>query len=144
MDLDFAMLADGVIPRPDGKFDIYGAGWDTIFANAVPAMHARLVLAVRLLISRTEAEHPHRLDVIIQGADGAEVGRATGRMLPLSTEAREQILAGKQAGVGMVLTFEQLVFPTFGNYQVVIQWDGNEARPPLQLLVSRPQTPPQP
>jgi uncharacterized protein DUF6941 len=141
VDLDFAMLADGVTPRQDGKLDIYGAGWDTIFAPNVPAMHPRLILAVRLLISRTEAEHPHRLEVIIQEADGVEVGRALGPLDPLPEAVREQIPAGRQAGLGMVLNFENLVFPSFGSYHIVIQWDGNEARSPLRLIVSQPPEP---
>jgi hypothetical protein len=48
LDLDFAILADGVTPRPDGKLDIHGAGFDTVFAHAVPVQHARLVVAVRV------------------------------------------------------------------------------------------------
>jgi len=138
VDLDFALLADGVTARPDGKLDIYGAGWDTIFARDVPAVHARLVLAVRLLLSRNEAEHRHRLEVIIQGADGAEIGRAVGDLDAAAPEARAQIPPGRRAGLGMVMTFENLVFPAFGNYQIVVQWDGNEARPPLRLIVSPP------
>ena len=51
MDLDFALLADGVNLRDDGKLDIDGAGWDTIYAEDVPAVHARLVFALRLLLS---------------------------------------------------------------------------------------------
>jgi hypothetical protein len=109
---------------------------DTIFATDVPAMHPRLLLAVRLLISRTEAEHSHRLEVIIQEADGDEIARALGPLDALAEEVRNQIPPGRQAGLGMVLNFENLVFPSYGNYQVVIQWDGSEARPPLRLIVS--------
>ena len=137
MQLDFAMLADGVTPRQDGKFDIFGAGWDTIFAGSVPARHARLVLAVRLLISRTEAEHPHTLSVIIQGADGGEIARAVGQCAALPPEQRQQISLTRRAGVSLVMNFDDLVFPEFGAYQVVIQWDGNEARPPLQLILAQ-------
>lgn len=137
MDLDFAILADGVTARPDGKLDLYGAGWDTIFAASVPARHARLVLAVRMLISRTEAEHPHTLEVIIQGADGAEISRAVGRCAAVSEQARRQLPATRRTGVSLVMNFDNLVFPAFGSYQVVIQWDGNEARPPLALVVSQ-------
>jgi hypothetical protein len=50
VDLDFAVLADGVVARPDGKLDILGAGFDTIWASTVPAQHQRLVLAVRVLV----------------------------------------------------------------------------------------------
>jgi hypothetical protein len=137
VDLDYAMLADGVTPRPDGKLDIYGAGWDTIWTADVPTVHARLVLALRLLISRTEAEHPHKLDVIIQTADGTEIGRAGGSLDAMPAEGRQQIPAGRKAGLAMVMNFENLVFPAFGDYQIVIQWDGNEPRPPLRLVVAR-------
>ena len=71
MDLDFALLADGVTRRQDGKLDIYGAGFDTIHSRAVPAQHARLVLVARILVSRHEAEHDHRLDVVLSGALGS-------------------------------------------------------------------------
>jgi hypothetical protein len=110
VDLDFAILADGVTPR-QGKLDIQGAGWDTIYAADAPAVHARLVLALRLLISRTEAEHAHRLEVIIQGADGLEIGRAVGEMQPLPPEARAEIPAGRQAGVAMVMNFPAARLP---------------------------------
>lgn len=51
MELDYVMLADGVSPRPDGKIDIYGAGFDTIFAPTVPARHPQLSIAIRILLS---------------------------------------------------------------------------------------------
>ncbi len=53
-----------------------------------------------------------------------------------------QIPAGRQVGVGLILNFENVVFPQFGPYQLAILWDGNEARPPLRLFVE--QTPPGP
>jgi hypothetical protein len=138
MELDFALVADGVAPRPDGKLDIYGAGFDGILAQAVPAIHPRLVLAVRVLLSRHEAERGHDLDVILQAADGMELARAHGDLGPIDEEQRAQIPAGRKLGVGLILSFDNLVFPEYGTYQLVIQWDGNEARSPLQLSVMRP------
>jgi hypothetical protein len=138
VDLDFAVLADGVVARPDGKLDILGAGFDTIWAPSVPTQHARLVLAVRVLLTRHETEHAHRLDVVIQAADGADLARGEGELQPLPGEARNQIAAGSRFGIGLVLNFENVVFPSYGNHQIVIQWDGNEARPPLRLTVARP------
>jgi hypothetical protein len=135
MDLDFAVLADGVTGRPDGKLDIYGAGFDTIFAGAVPAMHPRLVLAVRVLISRHEAEHQHQLDVVLQAADGAELARGQANVGPLSDEMCAAIQPGRQFGLGMLLNFESVIFPDYGSYQLAIHWDGNEARSPLRLFV---------
>lgn len=135
MDLDFAVLADAVMPRPDGKLDILGAGFDTVFAAGVPAQHARFVLAVRVLLSRHETETPHWLDVVIQATDGAVLSRGRADLDSLPEEARAQIPAGRQIGIGMVLNFENVVFPAYGNHQIVVQWDGNEARPPLRLSV---------
>jgi hypothetical protein len=134
--LDYAILADGVATRQDGKFDISGAGWDTIHAAVVPATHARLTLVVRLLISRPEAEHPHSLTVIVQGPDGQEISRAVGKGAALSEQERARISLTRRASISLVLNFDGLVFPTYGDYQIVIQWDGNEARPPLQLAVA--------
>jgi hypothetical protein len=136
MELDFAVLADGVTPRPDGKLDIFGAGFDTIHAESVPARHPRLTLAVRILVSRHESEHEHRLDVVLQGADGAELARAHAQVPAMPVEVREQIAPGRKVGVGMVLNFDGVVFPAFGDYQLALQWDGNEPRLPLLLRVA--------
>jgi hypothetical protein len=138
VDLDFAVLADGVVARPDGKLDILGAGYDSVVAPAVPAQHPRLVLALRVLIARHEAEHEHRLDVIIQAADGAELGRGHAPVPVLPPDARSQIPAGRRFGFGAVLTFDNIIFPSYGNYQIVVQWDGNDARSPLLLSVIEP------
>lgn len=134
--LDYAILADGVASRPDGKLDISGAGLDTIHAAGVPATHARLTLVMRLLISRAEAEHAHSVTVIIQGPDGQEISRAVGQGDALPEEDRAQISLTRRASVNLVLNFDGLLFPVYGDYQIVIQWDGNEARPPLQLSVA--------
>lgn len=141
MNLDFALLADGVNERPDGKLDIFGAGFDTVFATAVPAIHQRLVLAMRILVSRHEGEHPHRIDVVVQGADGAEITRSQYQLQPLEEEQREQIPAGRHAAFGLLLHFENLLLPEFGAYQFVIHWDGTELRDPLKLFVAEPPQP---
>jgi hypothetical protein len=135
MELDFAVLADGVTPRPDGKLDIFGAGFDTIFARSVPARHPRLVLAVRVLMSRHEGEHEHRLDVVLAGADGGELARAHAEVPLMPDDVRNAILPGRQLGLGLVLNFDGVVFSEFGNYQFAIHWDGNETRSPLHLQV---------
>lgn len=138
MDLDFALIADGISLRQDGKLDIYGAGFDTIIAPAVPAQHPRLMLGVRVLISRHEAERQHELDIFLQTADGEELARAQSQAPAVPEEQRRQLVAGRQIGIGLLLAFNNLVFPKYGSYQLVIHWDGNEARAPLRLFVEPP------
>ena len=55
MELGFLVLADHGTNRLDGKFDLIGAGFDTIFVPEAPARHARFVVAVRFLLTREEA-----------------------------------------------------------------------------------------
>ena len=141
MDLDFALLADGVTERPDGKLDIYGAGFDSVIASQVPAIHQRLVLAIRILVTRHEAEHGHRINVVLQGADGAELARAEGQLAALEEGQRAQIPAGRHAGLGLILNFENVVFPAYGAYQFAIHWDGTEMREPLRVFVVEPPHP---
>lgn len=138
MDLDYALLADGVQATSDQKLNIFGAGFDTILAPDVPARHPQLSLAIRLLVSRNELEHEHSLQVVIQAMDGDEIARAETSLPAMPEPEREQIPAGRQVGVAAVLNFAGLIFPTYGTYQLVLLWDGTEVRSPLRLFVERP------
>lgn len=142
MDLDFAVLADGAMTRPEGKFDIIGAGFDTIFAVGVPARHARFVLALRLLLSAEEAAGPHGLTAELRGPDGAEVARAGGEVPPLLPEHRERFPPEARMGLGIVLNFENTVFPAYGDYTLAVMWDGSPIRTPLPIRVAE-QLPPE-
>jgi hypothetical protein len=136
LELDFLVLADVVSPRPDGKLDIHGVGWDTIFATAVPATHPRMDVAVRFLLSVHEAEHPHQAILTLVGEDGLELGRVTTDLEPLAQDVRATVPAGRRIAVGVVLTLAGIVFPAYGAYQLVLTWDGNELREPLRLFVA--------
>lgn len=135
MEFDYAILADGVAPRPDGKLDIYGAAWDTVYTDAVPAQHPRMTLAARVLLSPHEAAHSHQVDVVLQESDGGELARASGKLEPVPEEQSAALPAGRKIGLGLVLNFVDVVFPRYGSYQLVILWDGNEPREPLRLFV---------
>jgi len=135
VELDFALLADGVSHRPDGKLDVYGAGFDTILGSAVPVQHPRLTVALRVLISRQEAEQHHELDVILRAVDGNELARAHAEVAPIP-RAAEAIPADRLAGIGMVLGFDHVVFPAYGAYEFVIRWDSDDVRHPIRLFVA--------
>ena len=141
MEVDFVLLADGVAQRPDGKLDFFGAGFDTLWAAQAPATHPQLALAIRLFLSRHEAEAAHVLEVILMSADGAEVARARADVNPIPQEQLDQVPAGRRLPIGAVLNFANLVFPTFGAYHFAVLWDGNEARSPVSLTMTQIEQP---
>jgi hypothetical protein len=71
-ELDYLLLADGATQRPDGKIDIFGAGFDTIFASSTPVRHQQLSIVLRMLLTMHEAENAHRLELILMSEDGPE------------------------------------------------------------------------
>jgi hypothetical protein len=143
MELDHLVLADVISPRPDGKLDLHGVGWDTIYAAAVPAQHPRMDVAIRFLLSKQELEVGHRVVMELQGADGQQIARVEAEMQPMPEEEREKIQAGQRVGLGMILNLAGLVFPQFGDYQLVVTWDGTEVRSPMRLFVRPLSFPPQ-
>jgi hypothetical protein len=134
--LDHIIIADAITQRPDGKIDLHGVGWDTIFAAAVPAMHPRMDIALRFLLSRQEVETSHHVTLELQAADGQVIARVDADTQPAPEEVRDQIPAGRRLAAGLILNLANLVFPVFGSYQLVITWDGTEPRDPIQMFVS--------
>lgn len=135
MELDQAILADVVSPRPDGKLDLHGVGWDTIYAPNVPATHPRMDLVIRFLLSAQEVEVPHTVVVTLMSADGLQLARVQAEVAAMPDEQRAAIPAGRRVGVGMLMTLASVVFPEYGAYALTITWDGTEARDPLRLFL---------
>lgn len=138
MELDHAILCDVASPRPDGKLDVHGIGWDTIFAPTVPVAHPRMDLVIRFLVSPQEAASPHSVRVTLIDADGRELAQLSADVNAMPEEQRQALPAGRRFGLGMILTLAGTVFPEYGTYSLVITWDGNEARSPLTLFVAPP------
>jgi hypothetical protein len=135
MELDHVVLADVVSPRPDGKIDLHGVGWDTIFAAAVPATHPRMDVVIRFLLSAQEVEAAHRVVVTLLATDGLELARIQADVAPLPPDQRGALPAGRRIGIGMLLTLAGVTFPNYGAYSLVITWDGTEVREPIRLFV---------
>jgi hypothetical protein len=140
MDLDFAVLADGVSPRPDGKLDIFGAGFDTIFARRVPVTHPRLAVVTRIFLGEADVAEPHRVEVAIDACGGERIAAATTRVEPPPDKASEVLAAGRAFGLAMVLNFDNVVFPDYGEYELSIRWDDVDIRSALRLMVAEPAT----
>jgi hypothetical protein len=137
MELDHAILADVASPRPDGKLDLHGVGWDTVYAPSVPVTHPRMDLVVRFLLSRHEVEAGHRVVVTLVTADGDELARVDAEVAPMSAEERDTIPAGRRVGIGLLLSLASVTFPEYGIYNLAITWDGTEVREPMRLFVER-------
>lgn len=135
-ELDFVLVADGATTRPDNKIDVYGAGFDTIFASAVPVRHAQLSIVVRVLLTQHEASSPHRLELVLMGDDGPEIARAQADAEVVPEEVRRGVPAGDRLGIAAVLNIQGLVFPRYGRYHLAVVWDGNELRQPVRLKVA--------
>jgi hypothetical protein len=116
------LLADGMAQRPDGKLDIYGAGVDVIYAAATPAIHARLSVVGRLILSADEANRDHEFQVSLRGPDSALLGHAAVRFPPISEDKRE-LAALDSLSMGVALDFINLGLPTFGRYTVELSLD---------------------
>lgn len=142
--LDHIIVADGITPRQDGKIDIYGAAWDTIYARAVPAVHPQIAIALRVMVSAQEAESPHKVDIVLMPPDGPELARVHGDIHPIPPEVRSTWPAGAHIGIGSILNFQNLVFPQFGQYHLSVLWDGSELRPPLVLKLEHTPEPQEP
>ena len=141
MELDHVVLADIASPRPDGKIDLHGVGWDTIFATAVPATHPRMDVVIRFLLSAQEVETDHRVVLTLLSTDGVELARIQTDVASMPVEQRATIEAGRRIGIGILLTLGGIVFPQYGAYSLVITWDGTEVREPIRLFVVPPPAP---
>ena len=140
MELDFAVLADGVSLDPDGKITLVGLGVDAVVAQSVPAVHPRLVVAVRVWASEDEAREEHRVDVEVFAPDGERVGATHSLTVPMTDEQLELARSVPLAGVGIaaVLDTRGLPMPAFGRYEIAIKWDGEPLRSLPIALVKPP------
>lgn len=71
MRVDTALLCDAATVR-EGLLHILGGGITEIVRSEYPA-ELGLTLALRIMVHQTEVEHPHQLQIIVQGEDGQKV-----------------------------------------------------------------------
>jgi hypothetical protein len=71
MRVDTALLCDAATVR-EGLLHILGGGITTVVRTEYPA-ELGVTLALRIMVHPTEAEHPHQLQIVLQGQDGEKV-----------------------------------------------------------------------
>jgi hypothetical protein len=136
IELEYALLADGATPRPDGKIDLFGAGIDVIYASSVPTRHPFISLVARMFADPDDVKVAHALEIIFRQADGEEIAR-TEQEIPEAAGTEMTRPDGKHA-IGIVLQFRELVFAEYGVYSVDLVLDGKALRKPLRLDVAEP------
>lgn len=142
MELEYSVLADIAAPRPDGKLDLHGVGWDTIFAAGVPTIHPRMDLALRFRLSAVEVESEHKVGVVLMDPDGDRLAQLSATVPPMDQALRERLAHdGRHAAAATVITFGQTGFCAYGPHALIVTWDGTEVRR-LTLHVSPTPTPP--
>jgi hypothetical protein len=67
-----AFLADSV-SSDHGKLHAQGAGWNRIYAEALPTVHGRIGLALILRVPAERIGEPHELEVRLEAPDGTLV-----------------------------------------------------------------------
>ena len=139
MQLDFAIIADGATQRPDGKTDIFGGGFDTLWAPSVPAIHPQLALVIRLLSDPLEASEPHSLRIVLRSPEGDEIANAEGTIEPAPAELTSAEESGRISST-LALTFQNLTFEVWGPYEFAILVDDRPLREPLELQLRQAPT----
>ncbi len=71
MRVDTALLCDAATVR-EGLLHILGGGITQVVRPEFPA-ELGVTLALRIMVHPTEMEHPHQLQIIVQGEDGEKV-----------------------------------------------------------------------
>jgi hypothetical protein len=135
MNLDFAIIADGATQRPDGKVDIFGGGWDTMWASGLPAVHPQLTLVIRLLSDPAEASEPHTIEILLRSPDGGELAKAEGTIEAAPAEITQE--SSGSISSTLALTFQQLQFEEWGPHEFIITVDGQQMREPIRLQVEQ-------
>ena len=128
MDIDFSFICD--YAELGTKINALGIGFDTIYAQQVPATHPHFYLVAQIRASIAEAGDK---DIAIRliDADGADVGPPMSgtfnipRPAPGATESLGRI----------IVAFNNVEFPRFTQYSLHVVIQGREmVRIPLRVM----------
>jgi hypothetical protein len=109
-ELDFALLCD-YVRAEQGVAHVIAGGIDTITVEELPAGQ-NMGLWARVLLARSECGRPHRLEVILQGADGERFAELSG---PIQRDWQDAYPPGAKVGVALAFNIG-LTFPAAGMY----------------------------
>lgn len=128
MQIRIAALADYTNITDNGKLNILGI-FSQIHASDVPAVHPLMQFVVQFAFEPHETGNK-TIRIALQDADGHELLSMEGRLDIPRPESADPVV------VNQILVLQNVVFPQFGNYEFVIELDGEPvpARVPLDIL----------
>ena len=117
MDIDYAFICDHA--ESTGKVSAIGIGFDTIYAESLPARHSHMTVVSKFRGSVAEAGQK-QVTIEIIDADGNELMRIDGSI------DFQRPPTGLHTIAVLVVNIDGLEFPNYGDYSVHILFEGNE------------------
>jgi hypothetical protein len=124
--IDLAMLADAV-QAVQGKLNVLGGGWDTLYVSGFPARHPSMALALRLRVPWSMSGTTLELGVELQDADGNSMLPGGRLRHSVVVPARSGAMDRPDIGVVRSFTIANLTFQAPGDFSFVITVDGEVA-----------------
>ncbi len=135
-----AFIADAA-STAEGKIYALGMGWNVIYANAFPATHNHLAIAMTIHVPYTQTNQPHQVLVHLETEDAVKVKLGETRTGP-EAEPEDILVIGGEFSVGrppalpagdeqivpLALSVDSLRFDHPGMYSWVISIDGTQMR----------------
>jgi hypothetical protein len=123
-----AAIADAAGVGAGDKLNVQGV-FDTIFAEVFPAVHAKMVLVVRLQLDAGDAEREHSVRIRLVDAAGR-------RLFEQRTRTQiGQIPPGEMPGTNLIYQLNNTTFPGPGRYRFVVDAGKTHADIPLRIVM---------
>jgi hypothetical protein len=131
MQLRIAALADYTNITDNGKLNILGI-FSQIHASAVPAVHQQMQLVVQFAFDPIETGEKS-IRIVLQDEDAKPLLTTEGKIYIQAPNSPDPVI------VNQILILNNVSFPHFGNYEFVIEVDGETlpAHIPVDVLQSR-------
>ena len=120
MNVEYAFLCD--YAHPDTKLTAVGIGIDSIYADAVPAIHPQIFTVIALKFTRNETQRMKALEMHLQDADGKDIIPPLVDSVDIPAPAEGMTYRTSRIVNGLY----GLNFGKFGDYQVSWLIDGTE------------------
>ena len=123
-----AAIADAAQVGAGDKLTVQGV-FDTIFAEVFPAVHAQMVLVVRLQLDPADADRQHSVRIRLVDTRGR-------RLFEQRTRTQiGRIAPGEMPGTNLIYQLNNTTFYGPGRYRFLVDAGKTHARIPLRVVM---------